>query len=171
MIDSELQLKEPLSITTRKCRRSLLASSVLGIIVGHTGLLPEKISDLGIRFSNRDQSALLVILSLLILYFLVTFFLYAAHDFTLWRLANRLVSNQAKKEKSNKPIVITEDKDVIRGFDNAIIDQELPKRINDPIWVWSQVNGAIRNIRGFLDFFLPVIIAFYSIGALIGYIL
>jgi amino acid permease len=52
-----------------------------------TGLVPSKISALGLEFSQTDQKSLLSILALITLYFVAAFILYASSDFVAWRLA------------------------------------------------------------------------------------
>jgi hypothetical protein len=74
----ELSLRDPLSDVTRKERRLLLGMSVIGIAVVKTGLLPEKISALGIDFSETNQKSLLIVFSLVTIYFLAAFMIYAA---------------------------------------------------------------------------------------------
>lgn len=76
-------LTDPLSEETRKERRNLLGVSALGIIIIYTGLIPTKISALGVDFDKTDQSVILNILAATIGYFFVGFVLYFISD--IWR--------------------------------------------------------------------------------------
>lgn len=94
MTEQDLQqtrLRDALSDVTRKERRHLLGISLLGVVLKKTGLVPSKISGLGIEFQNTDQRALLFIVAFVILYFLFAFIIYAFSDFLAWRLAISIV--------------------------------------------------------------------------------
>ena len=84
---TEVRVRDPLTEVTRKERRALLGMAAIGIIVVKTGLVPSKISALGIDFSLTDQTMLFRALGCVICYFLVAFILYAASDFVAWRVA------------------------------------------------------------------------------------
>src|SRR5260370_32381246 len=83
----EVALRDPLSHVTRNERRLLLGVSMVGITLVKTGLVPEKISTLGIEFTKTNQKSLLAIISFVTIYFLFAFAIYAAADFIAWRLA------------------------------------------------------------------------------------
>ena len=68
---SEIRVRDPLSDTTRKERRSLLGASALGIVIVKSGLVPSKITALGIEFTRTDQRALLAALAAVVVYLLV----------------------------------------------------------------------------------------------------
>lgn len=61
-ISSIPSLSDPLSELTRKERRNLLIASTVGIAVAKIGIIPEKISALGIDFSSSNKGALLLLL-------------------------------------------------------------------------------------------------------------
>jgi hypothetical protein len=86
-------LKDPLSEVTRKERLYLLASSILGIIIVKTGLIPTRITTLGITFEKANQDSLVFVLGLVVLYFLVTFLVYAAGDFAAWMETYQLLAS------------------------------------------------------------------------------
>ncbi len=86
---SEIRLQDPLSEVTRGERKTLLGLSAVGITIAVSGLVPSKISALGIEFDRTDQSALLRMLATVITYFLVAFMVYGASDFVAWRVAYR----------------------------------------------------------------------------------
>lgn len=73
-------LRDILREETRKERRNLLAVSAVGIVIVKAGLIPTKISALGIDFSQADQRTLLWILFGIVSYFLIVFAVYAMSD-------------------------------------------------------------------------------------------
>jgi hypothetical protein len=116
MSDSPYQqilLREPLSEDTRKERRNLLAISTIGIALVKTGLIPTKISALGIEFSQSNQRALLYILLAMIIYFFLTFAIYAISDvLNHWAQSHvssmQYWSNQIKFHKESLDQVLAE---------------------------------------------------------------
>jgi len=60
---SQILLADPLSEVARNERRLLLAVAIISIAVVKTGAIPKEITNLGIKFSSTDKSALLWILS------------------------------------------------------------------------------------------------------------
>ena len=83
-----LRTGELLGKVTRAERRILLGVAMLAVAVAQTGLIPSKISALGIEFEPADQRALLVILAVIVSYFTIAFAIYAAADFLTWRAAH-----------------------------------------------------------------------------------
>lgn len=81
-----ISLKDPLSQVTRAERRMLLGVSALSIFVTRTGLIPTKISALGVDFEQSDQRALLVVMALVVGYFLGAFLVYGFTDYLSWRV-------------------------------------------------------------------------------------
>ncbi|MGZ8379048.1 MAG: hypothetical protein ACXW0Z_17615 [Gemmatirosa sp.] len=81
------RLADPLTAVTRAERKALLGTSAIGLVVVWTGLVPSKISALGVDFSATDQRALLRALAAIIGYFLVAFLSYSANDIVAWRTA------------------------------------------------------------------------------------
>ncbi|EKO3430232.1 hypothetical protein NTH35_001773 [Vibrio fluvialis] len=81
------RLKEPLTETTRKTRRNLLAAAVTGIVIVQVGLVPQKISAFGIEFSEANQESLLQLVSAVILFYAITFIVYVLSELTAWNIA------------------------------------------------------------------------------------
>ncbi|MBE3659218.1 hypothetical protein BOO92_21435 [Vibrio navarrensis] len=81
------RLKEPLTETTRKTRRNLLAAAVTGIVIVQVGLVPKKISAFGIEFSEANQESLLQLVSAVILFYAITFIVYVLSELTAWNIA------------------------------------------------------------------------------------
>lgn len=101
---AEVLLQDPLTATTRRMRTSLLASSVLGLIIAKTGLIPSRIGDLGIEFTANHRSSLILIVLFAVLYFFVTFLVYALSDFSRWQLTLR-TSLLKKKTIENRAVL------------------------------------------------------------------
>jgi hypothetical protein len=70
--------------TTRKERSALLALSTLGIVTVWGGLIPKKISALGIELEQINEKALMIILAILVSYFWIAFFVLALADVLAW---------------------------------------------------------------------------------------
>ena len=101
---SEIYFSDPLRAITRKERGVLLGASTLGIAVVKTGLVPSKISTLGIEFEQADKRALLILVGTIVLYFSIAFTLYSVHDYLAWVYRKRLVHDRLMSRKSNMPL-------------------------------------------------------------------
>jgi hypothetical protein len=66
----DILLGDPLSKVARAERRTLLGVSTIGIVIAKSGLVPAKITALGIEFDQADQSLLLKMLAWIVVYFL-----------------------------------------------------------------------------------------------------
>jgi len=73
--------RDPFGEVTRKERRALLALSVLGILIGRTGMMPTKIESVGITFNADQHAAVLYLLAAVIFYFLCVFLCYSILDY------------------------------------------------------------------------------------------
>lgn len=79
-----IRVSDPLSPHTRSVRKSLLIASVIAIFIATTGLIPAKISALGIEFSQADRGSMLWVLGLVVAFLLVSFAVTASADFAAW---------------------------------------------------------------------------------------
>jgi hypothetical protein len=149
---SELRLKDPLSEVTRNERKALIAASGIVIAISKTGLIPTKISALGIEFGSSDQNALLFVLQLIIIYFIVAFIIYSLSDYTLYReILHNSICDYVVRQSENKL-----DKNVER--DLGILENMHRS--------WWRVSWPIPFIRGFFEFIVPLLIAFYALYSL-----
>ena len=82
-----IRVSDPLSQHTRGVRKSLLVSSVIAIAVAVTGLMPTKISALGLEFSQADRGSMLWLIGAVVAFFLISFFVSAISDFMAWRMS------------------------------------------------------------------------------------
>ena len=127
-------LYDPLSDVTRKERRLLLAVSIVGIGIVKTGLLPEKISALGIEFGHADQKALLGIFTLIIAYFLAAFVVYAAADWMAVIFSTRQ-EFAAKRRKADA----------------------------EDLYLVPNLQNAVLLIRAVFEFLLPIVVGIIAI--------
>lgn len=154
-----LNVTEVLSSVTRAERRMLLIVAMIGIVVAHTGLIPSKISALGIEFGQTDQRGFLIILIVIIGYLVGAFTLYAGADFIAWRFAyDTALLHHLKHE----PAVIPEpDSPTDKPWQKA--QKEVQRRRGR----WSRLARTISKLRGLWEFVLPVLVGVYAIAALL----
>src|SRR2546423_1716731 len=76
-------LFDPLSDVARKERRNLLIASTVGILVATTGLVPTRLSTLGIEFSPPEQTYFVILMAGVIAYFVIAFVVYGVSDFLI----------------------------------------------------------------------------------------
>lgn len=80
----EILRSDSMGESARREKKSLLIASVCAYAVSTAGLVPSKISALGIEASQIDRRAFLLIVAMIVLYFLVFFLLYSIPDFLAW---------------------------------------------------------------------------------------
>jgi hypothetical protein len=151
-LPGEILLGDPLSKETRTERRSLLGASAIGIVIVKTGLVPSKISALGIEFNQTDQRSLLLAIAAVVLYFLTAFLIYAGSDFLVWRLTirNALKNRFAQRLKSG----------------THELEQELGKRFRGHAFLFA-MSTPMSVLRGIFEFGLPIVISIYAVILLI----
>jgi len=156
----EIALGESLSEVTRHERRALLGVSILGITIVQTGLVPSKISALGVEFSKADQKAVMGILAVVVGYFLVAFAIYAIADFVTWRARRRDAhqrSLDAKWQRAREQAAGEYER--IRNLQSKVPD--LP-----PSVVATFLTLPVSIIRATFDFALPLIVGAYAMVSL-----
>lgn len=157
----EILLKDPLSDVTRRERRLLLGACAIAITMVKTGLVPSKISALGIDFSPGDQKSLLWIAALVVFYFVGAFLTYGISDFISWRVAfHDALRDIAKQryEESRRG----EDPD-IRG--HAILEEM--EKLGVRNYRWGHMSKPVSLLRASFDFGLPIVLGIYTIVALL----
>lgn len=168
---SRMMLKTSLSETSHNHRRSLLAVSAIGIAIALTGLIPSKITTLGIEFSETNRSSLLIFLVCVVSYFLIAFLAYAIPDFVAWSSdlrESQLANFQALREKkrrqeerlaelslADKPTFEEITEELYREED--VTANELS--LDNPQWYWYLKAG--------FDFVLPLAVSVYAIIVLL----
>jgi hypothetical protein len=142
----------------------LLGVSIVGYAVVKTGLIPTKISALGIEFNQSNQQALLNILALITTYFLVAFVIYVAADFLAWHRAYHeyLVNmdNECEKEEKYHEMMLDHapEEEVVRMF-------EYEKRFRFTRIVFA-LYGPVSKVRVFFEFILPILVGCYALYVL-----
>ena len=165
----DLRLRDPLSEVTRKERKLLLVSSALGVAVVKTGLLPTKIEALGIAFSNANTSALLKILSLVVLYFLVAFVLYAASDLLAWRLSflstySDMIRAGGEVQREENEAMAREGK--FREASDSDLDAAVIRAASQK-FRWAMLSsGPVSVLRALFEFALPVFVGAYALSVI-----
>lgn len=155
----ELLLRDPLSAVSRKERRNLLVISAIGLIMVNGGLLPSKISALGIEFSQADKYSLLKILSWIIAYFLFAFILYAISDLLTWRLNIFLAIGKLQNGKINDGNICNTK---LKLAETGIrFEREIQTKL--PSFLKSFYIYSVSIIRAIFEFFLPIVIGTYTI--------
>ncbi len=96
----EILLEDPLSEVTRKERRNLLAAAAIALSMAKIGLVPTKITALGIEFSPAERSRLFFVLAAIVGYFLTTFIVYATSDLVGWRARYHRAASQLFVERN-----------------------------------------------------------------------
>ena len=151
----DVLLQDPLSEVTRKERKMLLGASILGVALVKTGLVPTKISALGVEFEKANQQALLGIVALVALYFLAAFVIYAAADFLAWRRAIRSylvdrVRERMEREKHIPPQLIEEE------------EAKIAQRVRGA-WIVFALSGPVSYVRAFFEFVVPCVVGTYAV--------
>lgn len=154
----DILLHDPLSDVTRKERRMLLGISMLGVALVKTGLVPTKISALGVEFDKTNQQALLGILALVTLYFAVAFLIYAAADFIAWRRA--LGNYRMERMRENAKLK----RDFSEG--NLREEEALLWRMSSSGQALFVLAGPVSVIRALFEFVLPIAVGIYAVQLL-----
>jgi hypothetical protein len=150
--DPSTFLSDLLSDVSRRERRNLLIASSVGVLMVHGGLVPTKISALGVDFPPPAQSSLLVLVALVVVYFIAAFFIYGWADFLIWgkRRHDYLVSLEIAQE------------------DWTTQDQVEHDRLNVPSISWYfRWAPRVAYVRASFEFALPVLAGLYALGALL----
>jgi len=85
----DIRLKDALAPETRSARKALLAASFVGVAVAKVGIVPTKLSTLGLEFEKFHQKGFVLLIAILSVYFLASFFVYALSDFLGWKRSKR----------------------------------------------------------------------------------
>jgi len=151
---SEVRLRDPLSAVTRAERKALLAASAVGIVIARSGLVPAKISALGIEFDNADQRALLSMLSLIVGYFVAAFLIYAASDLVAWRVEYI----NSMHDWRRRQLVLSGDE---RSLD-AEVEHQLRRMRGLGFRMWRLLSRPVMLLRAMFEFALPVVVGIYA---------
>lgn len=166
MVDYDFEhtrLRDALSNVTRRERQFLLGISLLGVALIKAGLVPSKISGLGIEFQSANKQAFLSIVALVIAYFLFAFIIYAASDFLAWRLA---ISKQ-----SIEKIVSDYEKDLLNLFPQPETTDENVEQfkldLQNKFRFYFKLITPTSIFRVLFDFGLPIAVGCYALFLII----
>lgn len=149
-------LEDPLSTISRAEHRNLLISCVVALLVSFAGLVPSKVSALGIELTAPEQRAFIITLAGIILYFSIAFLAYGLTDFFIWRqkYQNYLSSASSYMESWTEE------------------DQHHYEMSNLPRIAWLyRWAPRIAVLRIFFEYGLPLIIGTLSIAFLVRKVL
>lgn len=175
------RLRDPLSDVTRKERAYLLGLSAAGIVIVFTGLVPERITALGIQFAETDQRTLLRLLAAVIAYFLIAFVIYAASDYVSWHrhLREKLVHYEMEYLRSKRTYLQAKlaapsdtPREPLLPSKRAIQEQleDLEKHEHEhQMWLirGHKFSGSLSTLRLGFEYGLPILVAIYSIYLLV----
>jgi cold shock protein len=150
----DVRLRDPLTPVTRRERTYLLGTSAIAIVLVKVGLVPTKISALGIEFSSWDQQALVRVTTIAIAYFLVAFGIYAASDFFLWRIAFDTARAELAKERQSAPEYASHPASRSRPISRL----QNPEKLGIPL------------ARSIFEFLVPVSVALYAMVVTATYV-
>ena len=162
----EALLGDPLSEVARKERRSLLGISAIAILVGATGLIPQRIESLGVTFTVSTQAALLKVFTGVVGYYTVAFLVYATGDFL--RHA-RSIYRGTEELKIQRQKMAAERLNVRGGLrlEPAATVVSPPVQIDDASWRLSRWVPPAAYVRLVFDFIIPLVVAAGAIWSLI----
>ena len=153
---ASVRVQDPLRDVTRKERRALLATSLIGLAMARGGIVPAEISMLGVSLSATDQAALLQLLALVNTYLLVAFAFYAAVDFVAWRIAfaeARIVAAQAVA-KFEESLVYDPEHEEHRAVSEAYRGRAF----------WFGLSRPVSVVRVCIDIVLPVLVGAVAVA-------
>lgn len=154
----EISLRDPLSDVARKERRMLLGISVLSIFIAKTGLIPTKISALGIDLEKTNQNAFLVVMALIVLYFVAAFLIYGLADFLAWRVSYNRSARQRHEEIFNE---------LHRRMSSNDVSINTVKYVPSRSSIWTgNIALPVSLLRSLFEFLLPIVVGAYAICAL-----
>lgn len=161
----QVLVSDALNETTRKERRNLLATSLIGIIMVKTRFLPSKISALGLEFTSADQSTIILIMAIITTYFIIAFIIYSISDILSWLLKYQLVTTKPERDKSNPQQIMTLANTLISNNDNIVDEIDISKYGRK----LSILSKPVSLIRISFDIILPIFIGCYAIFCLIKF--
>jgi len=151
-------LRDPLSEVTRTERVYLLGTSVVGIAILKTGLIPTRITALGIEFERANQELFLLLLGLVVLYFLVAFVIYAASDFLAWWEGYQAALAEISLSVTHEEMI----ERVAQRTEESEEGETLASLRRT-----RRTGLAVATVRALLEYLLPVLVGAYAAYILI----
>lgn len=135
----DIRIQNALAPETQFSRKALLTAAFIGVAVAKVGIVPTKISALGLEFEKIQQKGFVLLIAILSAYFLIQFFVYAMSDFLVWK-------------RSKKQIEVKLWHAGMQPCFNSIAK----------IYHLSNFSSIFSWLRCIVDFLLPVVAATYS---------
>ena len=153
------RVSDYLSPVTRKERVWLLGTSLVAVLLTQAGLVPTEMTIFGAKFAHWDQNVLIVVLIFVVVYFLISFAVYAWSDFLLARVLTMRADTESDREYEK--LLEREAREQLTEQDKILL-----YRYNLYSWVFKASNPTAK-LRHLLDLGLPVGVAIYSITVMI----
>lgn len=158
---------DSLSEVTRRSRRNLLASSLVGLLFTIAELKPNEINLFGISSQEINLPRVLIVLGLVILYFTVNFIIYAYSDYQVRsikiyrRKSEAKKQSQAQNDKAQNIRNLKIDSKNIKEF----LSNPNVKEILEAKDALSLINRStkVSAVRLAFDVWIPIIIALSSL--------
>ncbi len=170
--DIDSLFHDPLSEVTRKERRMLLIVSLVGIAITKAGLIPSQIKALGINFASSDQKSLYFLVSAIVIYFIIAFFIYSASDFLVLyrsyyedRRREMIKSEMDKYEFEQRGLGGFTDPEMI---EMEVDDKLLMSQLRIGKFSIHELTKPTILLRAFFEFILPIGVGIYSAYLLIA---
>jgi hypothetical protein len=159
---------DPLSEVTRRERKALLLASLMAFAISVGGLVPNEIKALGITLSQTEREAMLVLVSLLILYLLAGFWVYSLADLRSRNLAIALGRQKISPDLAAEMSTAQERVRTIIGskdFQHLTADPEIKRffSISEELKLASRVR-TVGTLRVAFDLYLPVLVGLAAVA-------
>lgn len=169
--EHDLITYDPLSEVTRKERKALLGTAMLGLALVKVPLVPAKFAAFGIEFSEMNRQNFASMYALVVIYFLVAFVVYAFSDFVAWRRSEVIRYHAYEQAQQKDPPLAPS-----RPSGPLVGESGIPLRlaVNRPspayrgFASWASAVGASR-LRAVFEFVLPVAFSAYVLRQLLTY--
>jgi len=180
-----MKINDPLSEVTRKERRALLGVSALGMAMSATGLIPTKISALGIEFPPAEQASFVWAIMGVILFYLIAFMVYAWSDYITWKIELQewvieqyppFFGNQDEEEMKSQYyedeayliyLEQIEDAQRVEDYENLLIHNQVKSALEYQYKKQKDKIPLASKLRAIFEFALPVVIGVSAIIILI----
>lgn len=147
-------LNDSLSDVTRREKRNLLVSSIVGILVSKGGLVPSKFAALGVELSTPEQNVFVILAMGIVLYFLVAFLIYGFADYLMWRSRYQSYIENIEFEGQNW------------SYEDEMERRRFLGNLPSIGWLY-QVSPLTAFARVIFDLFVPVLVSVYCVSSLI----
>jgi hypothetical protein len=170
---------ETLSEETRKVRRSLLAASLIGYAISEIDVTITKFTVFGTEFKFGNFDAIPFVLGFIILYFFITFIIFALSEYAFLFRGERREYIRKIMNSEDIPLSASQAKKKLDQLATAIEKAESEKqRLNlkeevDKIWRCKQYfenekksvfyRLSFNNVRYIIEFLIPIVVSAYAI--------